>query len=139
MDPFNPISSTPPTPPDDSASSEDNKAQERREDPAHAVRPAPCEGETPAGAEGPVAPPHPGRLARPVLLPTPQNFQAAVARATSRPAPPPELLQQLVEFAAVHRNSDGLMEFRLGLVREALGGLQIQLQAYGNRRIGLKI
>jgi hypothetical protein len=83
--------------------------------------------------------PDPRLLAGPVLLPTPQNFQAAVERATSRPAPPPELLQQLVEFAAVHRNADGLMEFRLGLVREALGGLQIQMQAYGNRRIGLKI
>jgi hypothetical protein len=51
----------------------------------------------------------------------------------------PALLQQLVEFAAVQQNKDGFYEFQLGLAQDVLGGLQIRLAAYGNRRVGLKV
>lgn len=53
------------------------------------------------------------------------------------PAAP--LVQQLVEFATFGRNEAGFLEFRLGLVEDALGGLRIQLASYGNRRVGLKV
>jgi hypothetical protein len=53
--------------------------------------------------------------------------------------PPTPLLQQVVEFATVAPNQQGFMEFRLGLSRNALGGMRIRVCAYGNRRVGLNV
>ena len=84
--------------------------------------------------------PDPRLLAGGAQMQAPQQFQAAMGpQAAARPMPPPELVQQLVEYAHVHTTADGVIEFNLGLAREALGGLRIQLSAYGNRRVGLTI
>ena len=56
-----------------------------------------------------------------------------------RITPPATLVQQVVEFATVAPNRDGFMEFRLGLARNALGGLRVRVCAYGNRRVGLSV
>jgi hypothetical protein len=53
--------------------------------------------------------------------------------------PPAALVQRLVEFATVHRNNQGVVEFTLGLQQSVLGGMRIQLSAYGNRRVGLTV
>jgi hypothetical protein len=53
--------------------------------------------------------------------------------------PPAPLVQEMVEFATFGRNEAGFLEFRLGLVQDALGGLRIQLASYGNRRVGIKV
>ncbi len=63
----------------------------------------------------------------------------AALNASPRPLPPAALVQQLVEFATLYRSAAGTMEFNLCLVREALGGLRIQVSAFGNRRVGLTI
>jgi hypothetical protein len=82
----------------------------------------------------------PRLLQGPVSIGSPQGFQEVAKPQASRPVmPPTELVQQLVEFATVHRNQSGFMEFQLGLTRQTLGGLRIQLCAYGNRRVGLAI
>jgi hypothetical protein len=79
-------------------------------------------------------------LQGPVSIGAPQGFGEVAKPQAARPVmPPSELMQQLVEFATVHRNQSGFMEFQLGLSRQALGGLRIQLCAYGNRRVGLAI
>jgi hypothetical protein len=65
--------------------------------------------------------------------------QAQPPGETQHIPPPPPLVQQLVEFATFGRNESGFLEFRLGLVEDALGGLRIQLASYGNRRVGLKV
>jgi hypothetical protein len=84
--------------------------------------------------------PDPRLLAGAAPMQAAQQFQATMGpQAAGRPMPPPELVQQLVEFAHVHTTADGVIEFNLGLVRDALGGLRIQLSAYGNRRVGLTI
>jgi hypothetical protein len=84
--------------------------------------------------------PDPRLLAGMAPMQAAQQFQAAMGpQAAARPMPPPELVQQLVEYAHVHTTTDGVIEFNLGLVRDALGGLRIQLSAYGNRRVGLTI
>jgi hypothetical protein len=76
----------------------------------------------------------------PVSMPN-QAFAplAASAEHIQRLPPPAPLVQQLVEFATFGRNEAGFLEFRLGLVEDALGGLRIQLASYGNRRVGLKV
>lgn len=76
------------------------------------------------------------------MQPTPLAQQQAPSEtnATARPAVISlEMIQQLVEFASVSRNQAGDFEFRLGLLPGVLGGMQICVAAYGNRRIGLKL
>jgi len=52
---------------------------------------------------------------------------------------PMELLQQVIDYATVSRNTEGFMEFRMGLSRDTLGGMRVRVTAFGNRRVGLKI
>lgn len=72
-------------------------------------------------------------------LPVPH---AAVPPADPIPAGPnlqlAEALQQVVEFAGIHRNREGHVEFMLGLLPGVVGGLRMRVIAYGNRRIGLR-
>jgi hypothetical protein len=66
--------------------------------------------------------------------------QLATEQQTTRTIEPPAaLVQRLVEFATVHRNQQGVVEFTLGLQQAVLGGMRIQLSAYGNRRVGLTV
>ncbi len=75
----------------------------------------------------------------------PQSQQAALqpgqVAPTAERAPiiPSALLDRVVEFATVTRNSEGFMEFQMGMAKEALGGLKIKVTAYGNRKVGLKV
>ena len=51
----------------------------------------------------------------------------------------PATFRQMVEFANVHKDRAGVIEFQLGLQRNVLGGAQIVMRAYGERKIGLKV
>lgn len=51
----------------------------------------------------------------------------------------PATFRQMVEFAGVHRDRSGIIEFQLGLRRDVLGGAQIVMRALGDRKIGLRI
>jgi hypothetical protein len=76
------------------------------------------------------------------LLPIPTVGPRPVpcdAPQVERIMPPAALVQQVVEFATVAPNQEGFMEFRLGLSRNALGGMRIRVCAYGNRRVGLSV
>lgn len=53
------------------------------------------------------------------------------------PAPPPALVHEIVQYAAVERDRDGYMQFVLGAAPGVLGGLQVRLTAFGQRRIGI--
>ncbi|HYE16868.1 MAG TPA: hypothetical protein VEA69_00365 [Tepidisphaeraceae bacterium] len=74
----------------------------------------------------------------PSLAPQAQHA-AAPQQAGPATTIPTALLQQVVEFATVAKNADGFMEFRMGLSKDALGGMRVRVTAYGNRRIGLKV
>ena len=78
----------------------------------------------------------------PLSLPASPGFAAsssAPPAAVSRPIlPPPEVLQGLVEFAALTKDKEGNSEFRLGLDPSVLGGMSVKLVAYGERRLGLR-
>ncbi|MFQ5590776.1 MAG: hypothetical protein ACE5HE_06425 [Phycisphaerae bacterium] len=52
---------------------------------------------------------------------------------------PSVVLQQMIEFAGVHRNTRGEAEFHLGLAAGFAGGLRLKLTAFGERRFGLKL
>jgi hypothetical protein len=80
------------------------------------------------------------RSGLPLPMPT-VGPQPALCEApqVERIMPPAALVQQVVEFATVAPNQEGFMEFRLGLSRNALGGLRIRVCAYGNRRVGLSV
>jgi hypothetical protein len=66
----------------------------------------------------------------PRVAPTPQGRAGLL---------PSAVLQQVIEFAGVHRNKQGEAEFHLGLVAGAMGGLRLKVIAFGNRRLGLKV
>jgi hypothetical protein len=66
----------------------------------------------------------------PRVAPTPQGRAGLL---------PSAILQQVIEFAGVHRNKQGEAEFHLGLVAGAMGGLRLKVTAFGNRRLGLKV
>ena len=81
----------------------------------------------------------------PVQLPNTTPATRHLHELSTQPAgprtvqPPAALVQQLVEFAAVHRNNAGIVEFTLGMQQNVLGGMRVQLAAYGNRRVGITV
>jgi hypothetical protein len=78
------------------------------------------------------------------LAASPASAQAANLAPVAQPAAqqsivPPAVVQQMVEFAAVHRGRDGVVEFRLGMNRDVLGGVRLQLLSYGRKRMGIRV
>jgi hypothetical protein len=77
-----------------------------------------------------------------ILVPTaaqhaPQHGQTAGDSPGRRPPAP--VLQEIVEFAELHREKDGRCEFHLGLDRKKFKGAEIRVSSHGKRRIGLRI
>lgn len=52
---------------------------------------------------------------------------------------PVNTLQEVVEFAALHRSSDGSAEFLMGLGAGQLQGMKVSVTALGQRRVSLKV